>query len=281
MSRHPDPSVLYRPITATPFRRDASYMELEPCAALRPYIRCFWGTPEPIRTSEVVSASPSLIIPDTCMDIIITLNYQQNTMVNHFCALDERAYAADSGVPDNALTSTFAIRFYAWTATLFVEHPLNGSKNQNYRVGDFFTSLEKKLTPMLMSITSLNKRAEIASQYLLQHLREDRLNPTLMNAVYQIITARGAMRISELAARDAVSRKHLERIFDEHMGLSPKSFSSLVRYQLLWQELSSGRDDHVLDLVEKYGYFDQAHLLNDFKQRHTLTPAQAVLWARK
>lgn len=280
MSRHTDPSILYRPITATPFERSAAYMELAPCDALKPYIRCFWGTPEPIRADGVIAEKPSLVIPDTCMDIIITLDYRRNAITGVFCALDESAYSSRSGPVDHSFTSTFAIRFYAWTASLFTEHPLIGSKNQYYHVSDFFSSLEKNLTPMLMSVASLNERAEIASRYLLQHLQADRTNHTLMNAVHDIISARGTMKISDLAASHAISRKHLERIFNEHMGISPKVFSSLVRYQMLWQELCFGRSRDILDLVEKYGYFDQAHLLNDFKRHHTLTPAQAIRLAR-
>lgn len=34
----------YTPITAMPYRHSDSYVEIEPCAALKPYIRCFWGS---------------------------------------------------------------------------------------------------------------------------------------------------------------------------------------------------------------------------------------------
>ncbi len=34
----------YTPITAMPYSRSESYVEIEPCAALKPYIRCFWGS---------------------------------------------------------------------------------------------------------------------------------------------------------------------------------------------------------------------------------------------
>lgn len=34
----------YNPITATPFQCTEEYMEFVPCDALKPYIRCFWGS---------------------------------------------------------------------------------------------------------------------------------------------------------------------------------------------------------------------------------------------
>lgn len=35
---------IYHPITATPYKYTSDYMEFEPRAPLKPYIRCFWGS---------------------------------------------------------------------------------------------------------------------------------------------------------------------------------------------------------------------------------------------
>lgn len=270
---------MYRPITATPFASGDTYTEIAPCDALRPYIRCFWGTPEPVCTAGIISEEKRLVIPDTCMDIIFRLDYTHNVAHSSFCAMDENFYSAGS-MGNPALTSTFAIRFYAWTAVLFADNSFAGSKNHAFAVDEFFPALEKEMMPMLLSVSSLSERAEIAGRYLHGRLNPDRRNNNLMNVISDIIHARGTLRISDLSDRNAISGKQLERIFNENMGISPKSFSSLVRYQMLWQELCFGRHFDALDLVEKYGYSDQAHLLNDFKKRHSMTPAQAIRLAR-
>ena len=46
---------LYRPATAVPHRNDSTYTEITPCSALRPYIKCFWGSvgPPPARRRQV------------------------------------------------------------------------------------------------------------------------------------------------------------------------------------------------------------------------------------
>jgi len=41
-------SRLYHPITGTPFHADETSQEVAPCAALAPYIRCFWGSERPL-----------------------------------------------------------------------------------------------------------------------------------------------------------------------------------------------------------------------------------------
>ena len=63
---------LYHPITGTPFQSDETYREVTPCAALAPYIRCFWGSEHPLLARP---HEGGIVIPDTCMDIIFTLDY--------------------------------------------------------------------------------------------------------------------------------------------------------------------------------------------------------------
>lgn len=85
-------NTLYRPITSTPFRHSVSYAEFEPCVALKPYIRCFWGTTVP----TLQSPESTLVIPDTCMDIIFRANHTDNTVSGGFCGIDDRTFISDS-----------------------------------------------------------------------------------------------------------------------------------------------------------------------------------------
>ena len=122
-------SLLYRPITGTPFQADEPYREVAPCAALAPYIRCFWGSEYPLPERPHAGG---LVIPDTCMDIIFDVDYAHNRISSSFCALDEHAYRTPASAESGGLSATFAIRFYAWTANLFAEDKLNGSANQAF-----------------------------------------------------------------------------------------------------------------------------------------------------
>ena len=65
------------------------------------------------------------------------------------------------------------------------------------------------------------------------------------------------------------------------MGVSPKALASLMRYQLLWQDMLYSPRFDVLDAVARYGYTDQAHLLHDFHRRHLMTPREALALAHR
>ena len=259
----------YHPITSTPFTQSPAYSEIAPSRALLPFIRCFWGTADTAGAEE-----SRLVIPDTCMDIIFNIDYTNNTADSSFCTIDEKAHFSHNSV-NAARRSIFGIRFYAWSAALFADNSFAGTKNKVFDVDEFFTGLKREILPILLRTVSLSERAGMTEKYLLKRLDLNRMNNNMMNAVCDIVFGRGTVRTAELAAKNAVSVRQLERWFNGNMGISPKSFSTLVRYQMIWQEICFG-GGNILDMTEKYGYCDQAHLLNDFKKHHSTTPKQAL-----
>lgn len=269
---------IYHPITAVPFQNDESYCEVAPCEALKPYIRCFWGTKNPVGGTE--NSSNGLIIPDTCMDLIFRIDYTHNRYCGTFCAIDEHSYRLDSAA-NTSLTATFAIRFYAWSAVLFSEDDFRGSKNKAFSASMFFGKLQSDLEPLLLGVPSLHGKIELTQKFLLKRLNENRINANLFNSIYYMIKTCGRERITDVCCYSSVSEKQLERIFIYNTGITPKTLSSLIRYQLLWQDMILHKHFHALDAVDKYGYTDQAHLLNDFKKRHLMNPKQAVEFANK
>lgn len=270
----------YHPITGDPFHMDESYWETEPCAALKPYIRCFWGTLHPVLPGTVQPLHPEgLVIPDTCMDIIFDIDYTENRHTAAFCTLDEHSYRTRSTEGPYHTTATFAIRFYAWSANLFARWDFTGKKNAAFDPREMFRKLTELLEPCLYDEPGLSGKIAVAEKLLLRQLNGLSPQPELLNAVHHLLATDGRARMTDLAGYAAVSNRRLERLFQYHMGISPKTFASLVRYQLLWQELAQAPCCSVLDLADKFGYTDQAHLLNDFKRRHLMNPTEALRYA--
>lgn len=82
----------YMPLTAAPFKRSEKYRELLPQKAeLTGYIRCFWGSGQPyVQTGE--TADSTLVIPDTCVDIIYYIDDTANTVTGGFAGLMTQAF---------------------------------------------------------------------------------------------------------------------------------------------------------------------------------------------
>lgn len=255
----------YSPVLSTPYGR-AGYREIAPCDALKPYICCFW--------TEKQTARNVLVIPDTCMDLIFKIGEHSETG-DFFCALDERSfYSANGG------SELFGVRFYAWTAQLFSRRDFSASGGRSFCTEEYFDGASE-LRSLISSAKTAEERAAAAESWLIKRLENIRVSNDLLNAADLIIESSGRAKIADICSHTAVSPRQIERIFNQNMGVSPKCFSGLVRYQLLWREIAFHGDFDVLDAVEKYGYSDQSHLLNDFRKHHLMNPKQALEYARK
>jgi len=82
--------------------------------------------------------------------------------------------------------------------------------------------------------------------------------------------------VNAVAAGLGVSERHLRRVFRETVGVSPKTFAKLARFH---RALRAARDDgHAgwASIAADAGYYDQAHLIAEFRAIAGATP-QALL----
>lgn len=267
----------FRPATAHPFEKSLQYSELPPCAALKPYIRCFWGTFLPVSSPQPQESS--LVIPDGCMDIIFRVDLSKGSVSAYFCGLDENGWEGGSSVDQNRLSMTFSVRFYLWSAAAFAEDTLLNSVNTAFPAERLFHGFVREMSEFLLRGLTLRQNAEFAEKLLMKRLLRQP-DENLMNALEYIISRNGRVSSADLSMHTGCTAKRLQRLFCGSIGASPKSVMSVIRYQLMWQEMLISPRFSVLDAVEKYGYYDQPHLLHDFKRRHLMTPQEALALAR-
>jgi len=94
-------------------------------------------------------------------------------------------------------------------------------------------------------------------------------------AVASIDACRGAVDLERIAREAGVGLRHLERQFNADVGLSPKTYARLVRLQAALRAVGTGRA--LADVALVCGYYDQAHMANDFAHLAQTSPA---VWRR-
>ncbi|WP_150273712.1 helix-turn-helix domain-containing protein [Paenibacillus tepidiphilus] len=278
-----DLSELFIPLTANP----AAASEFAPCRALRPYIRCFWGTadvqgsgPEPApELSPSGGSGAELIIPDSCMDIIWQLDAVSGRSGAVFSGINDAPFETEAG---SATGMHFGIRFHFWAVHLFADEHLREVLNVHTEVEQYFRSFHRELGDKLLAACSLAERIAAAEAYLLQRLeRRSRSHDGMMNAVYSIVARKGVVSAKELADESGISGRQLERLFRELIGVAPKRAADLVRFQNVWRELyrSSRQTRDIQDIVYTYNFSHQSHLINNFKKYAGRTPGEALAFA--
>ena len=77
-----------------------------------------------------------------------------------------------------------------------------------------------------------------------------------------------------MAAGQGLSERQAERVFLEHVGLSPKLFGRLTRMNEALKLRASDEALSWADIAASAGYFDQSHMVRDFRDLNGATPAQ-------
>lgn len=79
--------------------------------------------------------------------------------------------------------------------------------------------------------------------------------------------------ISEVASQSCVSVRQLERLFQQRIGLPPQYYARLVRFTKAWIIKENYPMTKWSNLAYQCGYFDQMHLIRDFKEFTGTTPS--------
>jgi len=92
-------------------------------------------------------------------------------------------------------------------------------------------------------------------------------------ALSAIVSNRGQVRIGRLARSFGVSRRQLERKFRERVGMSPKRLCRNLRFKQALKRMDCAPKEPWTEIALACGYYDQAHMINDFKHFTGTTPA--------
>jgi AraC-like DNA-binding protein len=79
-----------------------------------------------------------------------------------------------------------------------------------------------------------------------------------------IFKTRGTGTIQELSEVMAVSERQVERLFQKFIGLSPKFYCRIIRFNAIFQLLSQGEPGWA-ELAYEAGFADQSHFIRNFK----------------
>nr|WP_255762662.1 helix-turn-helix transcriptional regulator [Halomonas alkalisoli] len=142
--------------------------------------------------------------------------------------------------------------------------------------GDALRRLElEALHEQLHETPDLAGRIALLEGYLLERLRRHEAPevPALVASLGWLQRRHGQASIAELVTELPFGQRRLERLFQHHVGLSPKRYARLLRVahsrELIKQ---GGAASSLTDTAFTAGYFDQSHFIHDFKAVTGFTP---------
>jgi AraC-like DNA-binding protein len=124
---------------------------------------------------------------------------------------------------------------------------------------------------------SLQKMAASVEIFLLKRLAAARIMPHIEVAssiARMFERSGGTVDVSVVADRFSLSTRQLERTFQEHVGIGPKTFAKLQRLNRALRLKGAEPALTWAEIAATCGYFDQAHLGRDFRMMTNETPVR-------
>jgi AraC-like DNA-binding protein len=96
----------------------------------------------------------------------------------------------------------------------------------------------------------------------------------LARSLCRAMTALGDVPIFEIARRHGISHRRAIDVINRTIGLKPKEMQRVMRLRRVLDHIHAPRRPPWAGVAQVCGYFDQSHLIHDFRRMAGMTPAQ-------
>jgi AraC-like DNA-binding protein len=166
------------------------------------------------------------------------------------------------------------VAFAARGAASLLPMPQAGLANRTGSFAELFGRGALELRERLLETGDVAGRLALVEDWLLDICVSGRhIHPLIDWATRRLAESGGRMRTAELARDAGVSRKHLAGLFRDQVGLAPKTLARIHRFQRALGALNVECAVDWSELADRCGYYDQSHLIHDFRQFAGMSPA--------
>jgi len=237
------------------------YQEYAPQHALRAYVACLWTC-----NVRALSAPCShRVLPDNCIDIL----WQDQKSASFAVGMMTGAI----NVSTAGHVDTLAVRFRPGAAAYFFDLPLHELTDQRADLHALWgrDSAEQLAESLWAHSLPDRMRLDKLERHLLCRLftrQNGRSAGVVEGAITAIERSGGSLRIESLALSLGVSRQQLAKEFRTRVGITPKMFARVCRFQRATQDINIASANQIdwSQLALDHGYFDQSHLIHEFQE---------------
>jgi AraC-like DNA-binding protein len=182
-------------------------------------------------------------------------------------------------IPSGRGSQMIVVAFKRGAAYRFYPFPMNELTNSVVLADIIFGSSIHTLREQLLAAKSLGERFGLIERFLLSWAGDKLHETSASRCVQQVLNGvlRQPTHLRFLTLMDQIgySQKHFIDLFKGQVGLAPKQYLRLIRFQRAIQELEQmGSSFDWSRLALQSGFFDQAHFIHDFRCFSGFTPGE-------
>ena len=243
------------------------FQQFAPHPALSNYIYYYWE----FRTTQLLAGSFDYrVVPNGCIDMYFEVRQPSN---NYITGLSTRNSAIELQTQFHYVGVCFMPLGFS------MAYKVNAAEltNRYEKLGDVLPQASEFIANNFSMADSIHQLKEKLDSYFLRCFlkKEGSLDSRLVEAMAHIMDKNGQLHI-EKDIDFGLSPRQLRRLFQDNIGLSPKSFASVIRFQKAIQTHFSQAQFRA-KVNWQDSFYDHPHFIREFKKYHGGTPGKIYL----
>lgn len=235
------------------------YQTWIPPHPLSDWVHYFWQLHVPCGEFSYLS------VPDNCVDLIFNLSDLDDAVL-------VSPFTSPIVFPLTGPTRYFGVRF-----RLLGQHALLSEPVSEWSSADHQTPLKELLLPsfidQLQESCCFNdgfaQTSHRVASVMLQHIERPVIDPRVLKFIRYCCQPNRSFSLKELAPQQlGITDRQLRRLTQQYLGVSPKAFCKVLRFQTTLRVWQIKRDN----MVWAERYFDQSHFSREFNQLTGVSP---------
>lgn len=251
---------------------------IEPHLQLKSYVAKIWVFES---SGRVPQKDMKLIVPNGMAKITIPFRNGVSGRNKEVYNLSKESQITLIGICDipaivdienDAPSGNIGIEFSALGAYRILQLRQSELKNKIFLFEDVFGKSAREVQEIIANTESIPEKINVIQRYLIRMLNKSESDPILDYCIEQIKTSKGLVTVAELESRTGYSSRWLYEKFIDKVGLSAKSFSSIVRFMQFYEQWAKRQNYHYAKDNMYHYFYDQAHFIKEFKRFTGLSP---------
>lgn len=221
------------------------------------------------------------LLPDGSVDLLIDLSEtpkklfhnEDGTSYTTFKKSWISGMKTDYILIDASVSNMIGVHFKPGGCYPFVDFPMAELNNATVEADCIWGNEIHSIREAILHEPDIDKRFLIMENFMLQKDKGRMDNHVLVHySVGQLVTAPQMWTIKNLSDKTGITQKHLITLFKKHVGLSPKMFSRIYKFQKVIRLIEQQKKVDWSLLAYECGYFDQAHFIKEFQSFSGINP---------
>ncbi|MBD3886080.1 AraC family transcriptional regulator [Phormidium tenue FACHB-886] len=251
------------------------YQTYQPRSPLSQFVEFLW-----VREGDSLLQSQSCLLPTGSMELVINLHedriplFDRHTRAERGCTNGTRICGAHSEgfiISNDRKTFFMGVHFKLGGSAAFFTLPAGELHNHITSLEDLWKGHAAELRDRLLEAPTLAIRFLVLEQFLLTIMQPPKQHAAVDFALREFNRS-PTPTIGAVMEQIGFSTRHFNQLFRDRVGLTPKLYCRVQRLQQVLSLLAGQTKIDWMDIAFACGYFDQAHLIHDFRTFADCTP---------